>query len=152
MAHKFNYLWGNFILQLISKNYLINLIPTCFVCHKLYFLLSLNFIFHNSILSNKIFFSTKISVISKSTGRVQIVPQGLHCGWIHVSGRLPEKAAPVILQFSGKNLEKKDKFFDETSVFFTVNDRCIFEWIINRTYSANTIILVEKFISVKEMD
>ncbi|VDM92542.1 unnamed protein product, partial [Litomosoides sigmodontis] len=65
--------------------------------------------------------STKTSVINRSSGRAQVIPQGSHCGWIHVSGRLPEKAAPVILQFSGKNLEKKDKFFDETSVFFTIH-------------------------------
>uniref|UniRef100_A0A915PMS6 C2 domain-containing protein n=1 Tax=Setaria digitata TaxID=48799 RepID=A0A915PMS6_9BILA len=65
--------------------------------------------------------STKTVVTTTSMGQIQAVSQGLYCGWILVSARLPEKAAPVILQFSGKNLEKKDKFFDETSVFFVIN-------------------------------
>ncbi|CAG9530690.1 unnamed protein product [Cercopithifilaria johnstoni] len=64
--------------------------------------------------------STKTSVITTSVGQLQTVPQGMYCGMILVSARLPEKAAPVILQFSGKNLKKKDKFFDETSVFFMI--------------------------------
>ncbi|VBB31314.1 unnamed protein product, partial [Acanthocheilonema viteae] len=65
--------------------------------------------------------STKTSVIATSVGELQEVPHGSYCGWILVSARLPEKATPVILQFSGKNLKKKDKFFDETSVFFTIH-------------------------------
>lgn len=66
-------------------------------------------------------FSTKTSVTTSSIGQPQGISQESYCGWILVSARLPQKAAPVILQFSGKNLERKDKFFDETSVFFVVN-------------------------------
>ncbi|EFO19691.1 hypothetical protein LOAG_08801 [Loa loa] len=65
--------------------------------------------------------SAKTSITSTSSDEHQAVPQELYCGWILVAARLPEKAAPVILQFSGKNLEKKDKFFDETSVFFVIH-------------------------------
>ncbi|KAM3719856.1 Copine family protein [Dirofilaria immitis] len=64
--------------------------------------------------------STKTSMITSTIGQFQAISQGLYCGWILVSARLPEKSAPVILQFAGKNLEKKEKFFDETSVFFVI--------------------------------
>uniref|UniRef100_A0A0R3RKJ1 C2 domain-containing protein n=1 Tax=Elaeophora elaphi TaxID=1147741 RepID=A0A0R3RKJ1_9BILA len=63
----------------------------------------------------------KTSIITTSVGQLQAVPEELYCGLILITARLPEKAAPVILQFSGKNLKKKDKFFDETSVFFVIN-------------------------------
>ncbi|VDO54128.1 unnamed protein product, partial [Brugia timori] len=59
-----------------------------------------------------------LSAKTSSISQLDAVPQQSYCGWILVSARLPEKPAPVILQFSGKNLQKKDKFFDETSVFF----------------------------------
>ncbi|VDO41699.1 unnamed protein product, partial [Onchocerca flexuosa] len=64
--------------------------------------------------------NTKTSIVAKSNGQLRVVPQGLYRGWAIVSARLPEKSLPVILQFSGKNLKKKNKFFDETSVFFVV--------------------------------
>uniref|UniRef100_A0A1I8ELX1 Copine domain-containing protein n=1 Tax=Wuchereria bancrofti TaxID=6293 RepID=A0A1I8ELX1_WUCBA len=65
--------------------------------------------------------SAKTSATATSISQLHAVPQELYCGWILVSARLPEKPAPVILQFSGKNLQKKDKFFDETSVFFAIH-------------------------------
>ncbi|KAK6103214.1 Copine family protein [Brugia pahangi] len=61
-----------------------------------------------------------LSAKTSSISQLDAVPQQSYCGWILVSARLPEKPAPVILQFSGKNLQKKDKFFDETSVFFAI--------------------------------
>lgn len=38
-----------------------------------------------------------------------------------IQGRLAEKAEPVFIQFAGRNLEKKAKFFDETKVYYQVN-------------------------------
>ncbi|OZC10026.1 Copine, partial [Onchocerca flexuosa] len=70
---------------------------------------------------NQSFLSTKTSIVAKSNGQLRVVPQGLYRGWAIVSARLPEKSLPVILQFSGKNLKKKNKFFDETSVFFVIH-------------------------------
>ncbi|VDM92503.1 unnamed protein product [Onchocerca ochengi] len=64
--------------------------------------------------------NTKTSIIARTNGQLQIVPRGLYRGWAIVYARLPEKSSPVILQFSGKNLKKKNKFFDETSVFFVI--------------------------------
>ncbi|VDN21789.1 unnamed protein product, partial [Gongylonema pulchrum] len=65
--------------------------------------------------------SAKTAVTTSAIGQPQAVPQGRYYGTVVVSGRLPEKTEPVILQFSGKNLEKRDKIFDETSVFFEIH-------------------------------
>ncbi|MCP9261248.1 hypothetical protein DINM_004630 [Dirofilaria immitis] len=39
--------------------------------------------------------STKTSMITSTIGQFQAISQGLYCGWILVSARLPEKSAPI---------------------------------------------------------
>lgn len=67
-----------------------------------------------------VLFSSKATIASALSVQTPSVPVADYRGTLIVTGRLAGKAEPVILQFAGRNLERKGKFFDETEVYFQV--------------------------------
>uniref|UniRef100_A0A915CAQ1 Copine C-terminal domain-containing protein n=1 Tax=Parascaris univalens TaxID=6257 RepID=A0A915CAQ1_PARUN len=65
--------------------------------------------------------SSKATIASALSAQTPSVPVADYRGTLIVTGRLSGKAEPVILQFAGRNLERKGKFFDETEVYFQVH-------------------------------
>uniref|UniRef100_A0A9J2PTG5 Copine C-terminal domain-containing protein n=1 Tax=Ascaris lumbricoides TaxID=6252 RepID=A0A9J2PTG5_ASCLU len=65
--------------------------------------------------------SSKATIASALSVQTPSVPVADYRGTLIVTGRLAGKAEPVILQFAGRNLERKGKFFDETEVYFQIH-------------------------------
>uniref|UniRef100_A0A158R5M7 Copine domain-containing protein n=1 Tax=Syphacia muris TaxID=451379 RepID=A0A158R5M7_9BILA len=66
-------------------------------------------------LSHKASISSALNLYAHTTHSID------YKGLVVILGRLAEKAEPVFIQFAGRNLEKKAKFFDETKVYYQVH-------------------------------
>lgn len=74
--------------------------------------------------------SHKASINSAINSHAHATHSTDYKGVVVIQGRLAEKAEPVFIQFAGRNLEKKAKFFDETKVYYQVS----FYWICYNSF------------------
>ncbi|CAI5441283.1 unnamed protein product [Caenorhabditis angaria] len=61
----------------------------------------------------------RVSTISNTLGGAQR-SSAEYLGGIIISAEMPEKEQPIVVQFHGKSLDRKDFLWDETAVFFRV--------------------------------
>ncbi|VDK43438.1 unnamed protein product, partial [Anisakis simplex] len=65
--------------------------------------------------------SPKATIASALSAQAFPMQSAEYRGTLIITGHLASKAEPVILQFVGRNLERRGKFFDETEVYFLIH-------------------------------